>query len=601
MIWEACRLIFKTVRDEMRRDIVLVFMIMLIMLAHPRVSCADTMVFDFSNDFRSYAQMVALINKEQSSLLTSKGEITSSAITYSALLGKTDGREVDFSKVSPLYVIWGPKYCFTLFFSSEKALLGAVDVMRKTEGIIYAEADCEVHANSKEGDESAEEKITYSFHSWGAAQMNLGYYIDYAESWGSGSASVAVIDSGVFPHPLIRGKLLSGGYDYVDGDDDSLNDLFGHGTNVAGIIADCTQDAPVYICPIRVLNSSGNGKMSNVVNAVREAKSRGVTIINLSLESTVMSEALDDAILEAVSSGITVVVAAGNSSCNTSEVCPAHLTNSGVIVVGAAEGSDGSYTRASYSNYGASIDVYAFGTSINCCSRSGGYSDETGTSMAAPHVSALCALMHLIHPDESPDQAENRLKRAASGSNAVIVPDSMLMIPNSKGFFLDAIRLCSGDSLPLPASAYPMSAGETISYSSSDEQIIRYENGALSAIGQGSAYVTVSCKGFEDQTIPVSVVECAGSSFLLPGSIIVIEDEALLGITALTEMSIPDTVVEIGNHILEECFSLNYVFIPSSVERIGENTFSNAIIICQIGSAIYQYAVDHELQYTTVD
>lgn len=576
-----------------------VFMFVLFMLIFPNIAHADTLVYDFSNDFRTYAQMVAAFNLDQSVLQTERSENEKSPATVSnfALLGKTDGRRMDFSEVFPLYVVLGPQNCFTLFFSSKEVLLNAVDVLRKTDGILYAEADCEVYANSME---DAPEKPTHSFHSWGAEQMNMDLYLDYVDSWGKGSASVAVIDSGVFPHSLIRGKLLTSGYDYVDGDDDSSNDLFGHGTNVAGIIADCAQDESVYIYPIRVLNSSGNGKMSNVVNAVREAKSRGVTVINLSLESSVMSEALDDAILEAVTSGIIVVVAAGNNSCNTSEVCPAHLTNSGVIVVGAAEGANGSPARAAYSNYGASVDIYAFGTGISCCSRSGGYSNETGTSMAAPHVSALCALMHLIHPGLSPGQAENRLKRAAFGSNGVIVPDSQLMIPSSRGFFLAAIRLCLGDIIPLPVSAYPLSASETISYSSSDNQIIRYENGALSAVGQGSAYVTVSCKGFEDQVIPVSVVNYTGSSFSLPRSI-VIEDEAFLGITALTKMSIPDSVVEIGNRILEECSSLNYVFIPSSVETIGENAFSNAVIICQYGSKIYQYAVAHELKYITVD
>lgn len=557
----------------------------------------DSIVFDFTDDFRSYARMVAQLNQEQQIIQTQDTESgrKRASIQLVALLCKTDGREIDFKSLSPSYIIAGPRNCFTLFFPSEELCLSAVSSLQEIDGIIYAEPDCEVHANSSQGEES--NPTSHSFHSWGASKMNIGDYLDYTEAWGSGNASIAVIDSGVFPHSLIRGKLLSGGYDYVDDDEDSSNDLFGHGTNVAGIIADCTVDEPVYIYPIRVLNSSGGGKMSNVVNAVREARQRGVTVINLSLESTVMSEALDDAILEAVSSGIIVVVAAGNSSCNTSEVCPAHLTNAGVIVVGAAEGSNGSYSRASYSNFGSSVDIYAFGTSISCCSRSGGYSIETGTSMAAPHVSALCALMHLIHPGLSPEQTERRLKTATIGGNSVFVTDSSLMVPNTEGFYLVSVKMSLGEHLTLPSEALPVSALESISYFTSDEQVANLENGNLIARGIGTATITASCKGFPDQTFQVVVDISQTATFSLPTVLQEIDDEAFYGASSVSCIVVPDTVLQIGNQAFDSCSSLRLITIPPSVEHIGDNTFSGAVILCHMDSPAYAYAEEQGLQY----
>lgn len=557
----------------------------------------DSIVYDFTDDFRSYARMVAQLNQEKQIIQTQDTESgrKRASIQLVALLCKTDGRKIDFEPLSPSYIIAGPRNCFTLFFSSEELCLSAVSSLQEIDGIIYAEPDCEVHANNSQSEES--NPALHSFHSWGASQMNIGDYLDYTDAWGSGSASIAVIDSGVFPHSLIRGKLLSSGYDYVDDDEDSLNDLYGHGTNVAGIIADCTVDEPVYIYPIRVLNSSGSGKMSNVVNAVREAKQRGVTVINLSLESMVMSEALDDAIIEAVSSGIIVVVAAGNSSCNTSEVCPAHLTDAGVIVVGAAEGSEGSYTIASYSNYGSSVDVYAFGTGINCCSRSGGYTNETGTSMAAPHVSALCALMHLIHPGLSPGQAEQRLQQASLGTGSVIVPDSLYMIPTEEGFFLSSIRMNIGDCVILPSMAFPQTACEAIAYQSSDENIVVLNDGVLETRGLGTATVTATCHGFEDVMFQVTVNDSPNSSIDLPDALEKIEDEAFYGTSFISKVTIPDSVSTIGNYVFESCDSLNWITIPETAVDIGDNTFSGAIILCSQGSPIHQFAIQKGLQY----
>ena len=122
--------------------------------------------------------------------------------------------------------------------------------------------------------------------------------------YGSGSCKIAIIDSGTYRHSLIGARLIVGGHDYIDNDDDSTNDLNGHGTRVAGIVADCTQGLPVYVYPIRVLDADANGKTSNVISAILEATNAHVNIINLSLATFTQSELLESAVRSAISSGI---------------------------------------------------------------------------------------------------------------------------------------------------------------------------------------------------------------------------------------------------------------------------------------------------------
>lgn len=553
-------------------------------------AAAETITYDHRDDFFSYAKTVALLNQEQQVMPIDETEEILT-VQLAGLLCKTDGREIALDELTPEYIAAGPNHCFTLFFSTEDLCRRAAKALNETDGIIYAELDHEIYSSTVHDEDAA------PFYSWGASRMNFERYVDFAAAWGSGSAEVAVIDSGVFPHSLIERKLLQSGYDYVDADEDALNDLFGHGTSVAGIIADCTENEPVYIYPIRVLDGNGKGKMSNVVNAVREASAYGADVINLSLGSSVMSQALDDAVLEAVSSGAAVVVAAGNGSCDTAKICPAHLENSGVIVVGAAEDGDGAYEKASYSNYGASVDVYAFGTGIRCCSIDGGFSEETGTSMAAPHISALSALMRLIHPDISPQQIERRLKAAAAGDGAVPVPDAAFMIPAEAGFRLSRLKMCEGEALLLSDSAYPRSACEDILFASSNEEVVVYADGCLTALASGTAAVTASCVGLEDQIFEVVVDEQQEASVFLPKALERIEDEAFYGAAEISRVTISDTVREIGEQVFEHCNELRWIYIPDSVTAIGDNSFSEAVVVCGFDSAAHRYAEKNGIQY----
>ena len=296
--------------------------------------------------------------------------------------------------------------------------------------------------------------------------------------------------------------------------------------------------------------------------------------------------------------GITVVCSAGNNNKDTSSISPAHLEDEGVIVVGAAAGSGGDYVKASYSNYGASVDVYAFGTNILSCSGTGGYVTNSGTSVSAPHISALSAMLHLIHPGMLPEETEYRIKTGAAGLSEIKVPDLSEMVPASEGFYLEELVLNEGESLHIPATALPAAACENITYVSSDSSVAVAADGMITACSEGDAVITAACTGFSP--VQFNVVVRKNSEFgtlQLPAGLVKIEDEAFSGLDQIQELSIPEGVLEIGESVLEACDDLRLVRIPDSVETIGDNTFSGAVLLCGADSPAMAFAEENALQY----
>ncbi|HQY95059.1 S8 family serine peptidase, partial [Caldilinea sp.] len=257
---------------------------------------------------------------------------------------------------------------------------------------------------------------------------------DFARAWqlvqvhnlSTQKVRVAVIDSGVdFSHPDLAGRLLSG-INYVT-TNAQPNDDFGHGTHVSGIIAAIANNgkgivggAPhVEIDPLKMLGSSGNGSIVNLVKAICDAADRGADVINMSLEvPTSISSSLADQMQSAVDYAYaegSVLVAAGGNSNGGPVYYPARLNH--VIAVAALTPEN---TRASYSAVGTQLDIAAGGGSFTKsvlstwpssvpgkCTGTGRvllseggayYCTEPGTSMAAPLVSAAAALLLAVQP-----------------------------------------------------------------------------------------------------------------------------------------------------------------------------------------------------------
>ena len=236
-------------------------------------------------------------------------------------------------------------------------------------------------------------------------------------STGAG-VTVAVLDTGVdASHPLLADRMLPG-YDMVsddtdpaeetdgiDNDGDGVADeAHGHGTFVAGIIAQVAPDA--QIVPIRVLDADGVGELHAVIEGMEYAIDSGVDVINLSfgLNEKSKSKALKDAFKRAMDAGITVVAAAGNQGDDDKHYPAAEKE---IVSVGAL-GSSGAEI-AGFSGRGKWVDIAAPGENIVSSFPGGGFATWGGTSMAAPIVTGQLALMAQLQPDAEPKDLQKML------------------------------------------------------------------------------------------------------------------------------------------------------------------------------------------------
>jgi subtilisin family serine protease len=265
---------------------------------------------------------------------------------------------------------------------------------------------------------------TQSSAPWGLDRIDqsalpLSGTYTYPDTAGSG-VTAYVIDTGVrITHSQISGR-ASYGYDAVDGDT-TASDGNGHGTHVATTIAGSTYGVAkkAKIVAVRVLDNAGSGTTAGVIAGIDwvTANHSGPSVANMSLGGGA-SSTLDTAVRNSIASGVTYAVAAGNSSANASSYSPARVTEA--ITVGATTSTD---ARASYSNYGSVLDVFAPGSSITA----GWYTSDTatntisGTSMATPHVAGAAAVYLAGHTSATPAQVATALVNGAT-SNVVTSP-----------------------------------------------------------------------------------------------------------------------------------------------------------------------------------
>ncbi|AIR97532.1 S8 family peptidase [Streptomyces glaucescens] len=234
----------------------------------------------------------------------------------------------------------------------------------------------------------------------------------YPDSAGTG-VTAYVIDTGVrITHSQLTGRAVNG-YDAVDGDT-TAQDGNGHGTHVATTIAGSTYGVAkkAKIVAVRVLNNSGSGTTAGVIAGIDWVTKNhsGPSVANLSLGGGV-SSTLDTAVRNSIASGVTYAVAAGNSNANASSFSPARVAEA--ITVGATTSTD---ARASYSNYGSVLDIFAPGSSITAGWHTSDTATNTisGTSMATPHVAGAAAVYLAGHPSATPAQVAAALTAGAT-------------------------------------------------------------------------------------------------------------------------------------------------------------------------------------------
>ncbi|MFH0966189.1 MAG: S8 family peptidase [Methanobacteriota archaeon] len=270
----------------------------------------------------------------------------------------------------------------------------------------------------------------WGLHNTGQSPFNgkLGADISAEEAWkystGSSEIVVAVLDSGVdYTHPDLAeniwtnpGEIPDNGIDddgngFIDdvhgwnfqGNNNSVMDDNGHGTHCAGIIGAIGDNHigvtgvnwKVRIMPLKFMDNSGNGYISDAVSAILYANRMGADVISCSWSGTQYSNALEDAISASPS---IVVCAAGNggSDDDSTPIYPATNDCPNIITVAATDASD---NLASFSNYGVkSVDIAAPGVEIASTYPGNQYAYMSGTSMATPYVSGVAALLKSINP-----------------------------------------------------------------------------------------------------------------------------------------------------------------------------------------------------------
>ena len=237
-----------------------------------------------------------------------------------------------------------------------------------------------------------------------------------------GGVKVAILDTGIDQdHVDLSAKIV---LQQNFTDSPTINDLYGHGTHVGGIVAAVTNNNTGVAggCPAcelmngKVLNDKGSGAYSWIANGITWATDNGAKVVNMSLGGSARSATLENAVNYAWNRGVVVIAAAGNSA-NPSKTCPAAYTNA--IAVAATNNKD---QKASFSSYGAKwVDVAAPGENIFSTfpnhpykiNKSLSYDFGSGTSMATPMTSAVAALIWSTPYGTSASMVRNRLQATA--------------------------------------------------------------------------------------------------------------------------------------------------------------------------------------------
>ncbi len=246
---------------------------------------------------------------------------------------------------------------------------------------------------------------------WGVDKVNAP--IVWENSTGLG-IKIALIDTGISKkHPDLN---IAGGVNLVgDAHNKKWDDDNGHGTHVAGIIGACNNSIGVVgvaydseLYAVKVLDSSGNGQISDVVEGMEWAVENDMDIISLSLGTNVYSQALEDACDFAYNSDVLIAAAAGNSGDGNSSTnnveYPAKFDS--VIAVSAVDCNN---IAPTWSSDGVEVELAAPGVDIFSTYLDGSYTYNSGTSMTTPFVSGVAALIKSENPSLSSQEIRDLL------------------------------------------------------------------------------------------------------------------------------------------------------------------------------------------------
>lgn len=246
--------------------------------------------------------------------------------------------------------------------------------------------------------------VTQTSATWGLDridQRDLPLNSTYVYNADGSGVTSYILDTGILPNHVDFGGRVTSGYTAIT-DGLGTSDCNGHGTHVAGTVGGSTWGVAkaTQLVAVRVLNCQGSGTNAGVIAGVDWVMANHVkpAVANMSLGGGA-NTTLDNAVAAAVAAGVTFVVAAGNSNADACTASPARAPSA--ITVGATTNTD---ARASYSNFGSCLDIFAPGSSITAPWYTSSTATNTisGTSMASPHVAGAAALYLQGNPTASP-------------------------------------------------------------------------------------------------------------------------------------------------------------------------------------------------------
>jgi subtilisin family serine protease len=328
--------------------------------------------------------------------------------------GVTDALGQADSKIFKLRGLTRFKYDGALKGFAARLDPGAVAVLQADPDVAYIEQDAAVHTLT-----------TQSGATWGIDRIDqrsrpLSGTYTYT-STGSG-VTAYIIDTGIQTSHSQFGGRAAVAYDAIGGNGQDCN---GHGTHVAGTVGSATYGVAkgVALRAVRVLDCNGSGTNSGVIAGMNWVASHHVakSVANMSLGGG-YSASVNSAANSLASSGVFLAVAAGNSNADACSFSPSSAANT--TTVAASTSSD---AKASYSNYGGCVDLYAPGSSITSTWLNGGTNTISGTSMATPHVVGVAALYKATYGDASYSTIRSWL---TSNATANVISGNVSGTPN---------------------------------------------------------------------------------------------------------------------------------------------------------------------------
>jgi len=281
-----------------------------------------------------------------------------------------------------------------------------IEAMKKNPQVLSVENDTVVNIDA----------TTQTNPDWGLDRIDqkaLPLNSTYSYSQTGTGTTAYIVDTGILStHQEFSGRVLNGYTAISDGN--GTTDCNGHGTHVAGTVGGTTYGVAknVKLVPVRILGCDGSGASSNVIAGLDWILKNGSkpAVVNMSLGGAA-SSSLDSAVENLYNNGYVMVVAAGNSNTDACTSSPARTSNA--ITVAATDNTD---TRASYSNYGSCVDIFAPGSQINSSWIGSNTATKVlnGTSMATPHVAGVVAELLQSTPTATPQTITSNLLNQAT-------------------------------------------------------------------------------------------------------------------------------------------------------------------------------------------